>query len=491
LTSQKSKVYYLKTKIHGVQMNKLKLSVSCLISLLCCALFAANEQDVIASVEYFYAQDGTLIGRAVNGIRQNFEYDKRGQILAVKDANGRDLERYTYDPAGNRLSKTVNGITTTYTYDEANQLKTSTVNGETTHYRYDAAGRLVQAGDKTYYYFGANDRVTEVRRGDKVIAEFDYFMDGQIASAKYPDREESFTWDGLALVQRNEVSYLNEPYVTGGNPILSSRNGVMFNDMLGSTLNIGGQSVAMTSFGETEGPSAFFTGKPMIPELGYSFLFRDYNPAQGKWTSSDPLGYPDGWNNFAYCNNDVINFVDCSGCDASSRSSDESAYISFVTQSGIKHSSYVNTVDDITYAILHVTKYGNDKIVQFTYTGHGFTDGPGLRVNLKTKREDIEPWDLAKPPEDVISDMENGRASPSIGFAIYKSFREGVDIRLNACCQGNYLQEYLDYIYPVATIHGFRGVVSNVGPISWEFVFENPFNCFTGMLRTLTEGVIE
>ena len=161
-------------------MNKLKLYVSCFVLLFCGALFAANEQDVIASVEYFYAQDGTLIGRAINGVRQNFEYDKRGQLLAVKDAAGRDLERYTYDPAGNRLSKTINGITTTYTYDEANQLKTSTVNGETTHYRYDAAGRLVQAGDKAYYYFGTNDKVTEVRQGDKVIAEFDYFMDGQL-----------------------------------------------------------------------------------------------------------------------------------------------------------------------------------------------------------------------------------------------------------------------------------------------------------------------
>ena len=45
------------------------------------ALFAANEQDVIASVEYFYAQDGTLIGRAINGVRQNFEYDKRVSFL--------------------------------------------------------------------------------------------------------------------------------------------------------------------------------------------------------------------------------------------------------------------------------------------------------------------------------------------------------------------------------------------------------------------------
>jgi YD repeat-containing protein len=91
-------------------------------------------------VDYFYADDGTLVGKAFNGKRVNYEYDPRGQLLAVTDDDGNDLERYTYDPSGNRLSKTVDGVTTTYTYDEANQLVTSTVNGVATEYRYDAAG---------------------------------------------------------------------------------------------------------------------------------------------------------------------------------------------------------------------------------------------------------------------------------------------------------------------------------------------------------------
>ena len=89
-----------------------------------------------AGIEYFYSLDGTLIGKAVNGVRVNFEYDKRGQLLAVKDASGKDLERYTYDPAGNRLSKTINGVTTTHTYDKANQLVSSTCNGETIYYKF-------------------------------------------------------------------------------------------------------------------------------------------------------------------------------------------------------------------------------------------------------------------------------------------------------------------------------------------------------------------
>ena len=105
----------------------------------------------------------------------------------------------------------------------------------------------------------------------------------------------------------------NDPYVTGGNPILSSKDGVMFNDMLGNTLAVNGKAVEMSSFGETADKNAFFTGKPMVDELGYSFLFRDYNPNQGKWTTTDPLGYPDGWNNLAYCNNGVTLFVDWLG----------------------------------------------------------------------------------------------------------------------------------------------------------------------------------
>jgi uncharacterized protein RhaS with RHS repeats len=33
----------------------------------------------------------------------------------------------------------------------------------------------------------------------------------------------------------------------------------------------------------------------------------------GKWQTSDPLGYPDGWNNLAYCNNGVTSCYDWLG----------------------------------------------------------------------------------------------------------------------------------------------------------------------------------
>ncbi|MPM63834.1 hypothetical protein SDC9_110718 [bioreactor metagenome] len=91
----------------------------------------------------------------------------------------------------------------------------------------------------------------------------------------------------------------------------------MFNDMLGSTLGVnketGFNPVKMTAFGETSDKEAFFTGKPAVGELGYAFLFRNYRADKGKWQTTAPLGYLDGWNNLAYVNNEVINTADIFG----------------------------------------------------------------------------------------------------------------------------------------------------------------------------------
>ena len=48
-------------------------------------------------------------------------------------------------------------------------------------------------------------------------------------------------------------------------------------------------------------------------ELKYAFLFRAYRADQGKWQTADPLGYPDGWNNFTYCENHASWEIDFMG----------------------------------------------------------------------------------------------------------------------------------------------------------------------------------
>ena len=87
--------------------------------------------------------------------------------------------------------------------------------------------------------------------------------------------------------------------------------------MLGNTSGVKGKDtyhlIKMTAFGESNNGGAFFTGKPLVGELGYAFLFRNYRPEQGKWQTAAPLGYSDGWNNFAYVNNAVTMKIDLYG----------------------------------------------------------------------------------------------------------------------------------------------------------------------------------
>ncbi len=163
--------------------------------------------------------------------------------------------------------------------------------------------------------------------GSSLIKDFD------VSGATAAENVESFVWDGLALISRstlnaergtpNGVSYTIEPHVNGGSPMLVSHGDaenakVIFNDILGSSLGIAKNGkftgTNMTSFGEAD-PSvpeseAFFTGKPMLHGMGYAFLFRNYRADVGKWQTADPLGYPDGWNNLAYCGNNGTNALD-------------------------------------------------------------------------------------------------------------------------------------------------------------------------------------
>ena len=227
-----------------------------------------------------------------------------------------------YDPAGNILSKTVAGKTTTYTYDKANQLVSSkTADGKVTKYEYDAAGRMVKEGEKSFAY-GWLDKVMQVAENGKTTQSYSYDISGQLATADYGDSKETFLWDGLALLSRNNLKYVNEPAVTGGNPILAGDK-MLFDDMLGNTLGVKDgekfSAIDRDAFGELkpgEKPNLavnFFTGKPEVDGLGYSFLFRNYRADLGKWQTTDPLGYPDGWNNLAYVNNGVIGYFDPNG----------------------------------------------------------------------------------------------------------------------------------------------------------------------------------
>ena len=271
-----------------------------------------------------YSKSGQIVARTANGVRQTYEYDRKGQLLAVKDSDGNAVERYAYDKAGNMLKKQIlrsgragaprtpqsdDYITTTFTFDDANQLVSSTTDGVTPRYAYDGAECLVREGNKTYRY-GYLDKVMSVSDGD-TTRTFTYHADGQPATASYgradanrgtvgrgdptAPQSETFLWDGLALIQRGDEQFVNEPHVGGGNPVASSKGTSYFNDALGTT--VGSKSngkysaAALTAFGEnhltTEPPNhqTFFTGKAL--DLSEDAIITLVGTVVGIW---NPLG---------------------------------------------------------------------------------------------------------------------------------------------------------------------------------------------------------
>ena len=343
------------------------------------------KRKPVMKVEYEYSKSGRITARKINGQVQNYKYDKKGQLLGVYDDKGNAIEEYVYDPAGNILKKTIHGKTTTYKYDKANQLVSSECNGKVTNYEYDAAGRLVKEGDKVYSYIGL-DKIESVTENGRRLSSFTYHIDGQLAARVSIESSEEFLWDGLALIQRNSTSYVNEPAVTGGNPILADDK-VLFNDMLGTTLGVKDDDKIMpnnlTAFGESLKSSlltenSFFTGKPYIGELGYAFLFRNYRADQGKWQTADPAGYPDGWNNFAYVNNWVMSSIDLLGRDI---------YHVIDTDSSTGHS-----------AVIVGNEADGYKAYNFGGDGGGYTVGNQKDIAYKTAK-------------DALAALNNGRSS--------------------------------------------------------------------------------
>ncbi len=129
-----------------------------------------------------------------DGTTETYIYDKNNQITSLTNtkANGSVIStyQYTYDAAGNQLTKTESKGTTTYTYDGNNRLSTVTEpEGKVTSYTYDAAGNRrsekIEYGlvsSATVYSYDECGRLTTTIATDGTEIRYLYDRNGNLAS---------------------------------------------------------------------------------------------------------------------------------------------------------------------------------------------------------------------------------------------------------------------------------------------------------------------
>ena len=136
-----------------------------------------------------------------NGVNTSYSYDTLSRLLGVLHNGGAlpGSASYTYDAAGNRLTKTAVqeaspnpvSVLSQYSYDNIYELTQAVVNGSGAEsYSYDPVGnRLTSAGPVSYNYNASNELTSTS------AATYPYDNNGNTISKTTTSGTTSYTWD--------------------------------------------------------------------------------------------------------------------------------------------------------------------------------------------------------------------------------------------------------------------------------------------------------
>ncbi len=295
-----------------------------------------------------------------------YAYDDRGQLLDV-DLDGVDLEAYTYDENGNRLSdaaantydtptdsrnRLMSDGTYSYQYDgDGNRIKrTHIANGTVTEYAWDTRNRLIGVTERVsvggaitssvqYAYDMNNRRIAKQIDvdGDGAIDQtIRQVYDGDHIALQFEDQNGDGIADATELTHRylhgmRTDEILADEQVTdvlqAGNVIwpladnLGSVRDLADHDETTGTTSVVNHRVydAFGNITSETNPSVEhifgYTGREFDRETGLNFYrARYYDATVGQFISEDPIGFEAGDANlFRYVGNESPNDVDPSG----------------------------------------------------------------------------------------------------------------------------------------------------------------------------------
>lgn len=279
---------------------------------------AQPNASTLSQSDYSYNIEGqiTAWNQQSSGnpaLNYNLGYDAARQ-LASMTAAGRSFG-FTYDPAGNLKTKTLDATTKTFTHNILNELQTATpqlVADSSQSYHWDGKNQLVRISSFT------TDLDTKLRYdGMGRCVEISEYDGTTVTSVK------RFAWCGLERCEERDASgNVTRRFFPQGEQI----NGVNYYyafDHLGSVREMTDSTGAVrarydydpygvrTKIAGDLDASAGFTGHYYHEPSGLHLtLFRAYDAQSGRWLSRDPLGEEAGMNLYAYVGGDPVNGVD-------------------------------------------------------------------------------------------------------------------------------------------------------------------------------------